>query len=107
MSKKTSTPLVLGDRGSSPAFCGSFKKNLKDFFRLHGEKVSFAQMKHSWAHMVQVKYKAQDGSSTDLKLHFYTELVRPEYNNIVCDECRIMGTLQPSVLTTLNSPCKP
>jgi hypothetical protein len=93
MSKKTSTPLVLGD-GSSAAFPGSFRKNLKDFFRLHGEKVSFAQMKHSWAHMVQVKYKAKDGSNTDLKLHFYTELVSPEYSNVACDECRIMGALQ-------------
>jgi hypothetical protein len=97
MSKKTATPWVLGDRGdgtSCAAFSGSFRRNLKDFFRLHGEKVSFAQMKHSWAHMVQVKYKAQGGLSTDLKLHFYTEIVSLEHNNVVCDECRIMGALQ-------------
>jgi hypothetical protein len=97
MSKKTATPLVLGDRDdgtSCAAFSGSFRRNLKDFFRLHGEKVSFAQMKHSWAHMVQVKCKKQGCLSTDLKLHFYTEIVTPEYNNVACDECRIMGALQ-------------
>ena len=92
MAPQKLTPLSLGD--GAPAFAGSFRKNLKDVCRLHGEKVGFAQMKHSWAHMVQVKYKAKDGSSTHLKLHFYTELVRPEFQNVACDECRIMGALQ-------------
>jgi hypothetical protein len=87
------TPLVLGP--GTAAFGGSFRKNLQLLFRQHGEKVMFAQMKHAWAHMVQVKYKAQDGSTTDLKLHFYTELVCPQSNNVVCDECRIMGVPQP------------
>lgn len=89
-SSKSASPLVLGP--ASPVFPGPFKKNLSALFRINGEKVQFTQMKHAWAHMVQVKHKSKDGIETDLKLHFYTEILAPEYDNIVCDECRIMGT---------------
>lgn len=93
-SSKNSSPLVLGP--NSPVFPGPFKKNLSALFRMNGEKVKFTQMKHAWAHMVQVKYKSKEGRETDLKLHFYTEILAPEYDNIVCDECRIMGMYHPS-----------
>jgi hypothetical protein len=83
------TPLALGV--GSACFTGSFKRNLQALFRLHGDKVAFAQMKHAWAHMVQVKYRSEDGQKIDLKLHFYTEIISSEYDNVVCDECRIMG----------------
>lgn len=89
-SSKGAAPLQLGP--SSPVFPGPFKKNLSALFRLNGEKVKFTQMKHAWAHMVQVKYRSAGGRETDLKLHFYTEVLAPEYDNVVCDECRIMGT---------------
>lgn len=89
-SSKGASPLQLGP--GSPVFAGPFKKNLSALFRMNGEKVKFTQMKHAWAHMVQVKYRSADGRETNLKLHFYTEVLAPEYDNIVCDECRIMGT---------------
>ena len=89
MSKSKASPLVLGP--SSPVFPGPFKKNLSALFRMNGEKVQFTQMKHAWAHMVQVKYRGKDGRETDLKLHFYTEILASEYDNIESAECRIIG----------------
>lgn len=103
MSKSKASPLVLGP--SSPVFPGPFKKNLLALFRMNGEKVQFTQMKHAWAHMVQVKYRGKDGSETDLKLHFYTEILASEYDNIESDECRIIG-MPPALHQSVFSDCR-
>lgn len=89
--ERSAIPLQLG--ADAPVFPASFRQNFKAMCGRHGTKVQFSNLKHLYAYMVAVKFKNDDGSITDMKLHVYVELLAPEHDNLVCDECRIVGAL--------------